>query len=750
MPEQTSQVRLIECDTFPFEFLSTVAERESWRKEVYRPVYHIHKWWANRLGTVFRGILLGCFLHEDENLQDAFYRKHNFAQNSVFDPFMGSGTTVGEAHKLGCTALGRDINPVACEAVRVALGPLNRRRLQDAFLELSETTGRRIRALYQSQDDKGALCDVLYHFWVKWIPCPHCYARVDLFASRVFARNADPDRKPEVQICCPGCGGVFSAMNGDKMTRCPSCDLGFNPHSGPASGTIATCTMCSQSFSIIDTVRRTAEPPAHRLYAKLLLTPNEEKRYLPAVEADIHAYQECATVLREELRQGIIRLPDQSLADGYNTRQAMGYNYRNWRNFFNDRQLLALGWLQEGIVRLSNAPTRDAFLILLSGVLEFNNMFASYKGEGTGAVRHMFAHHILKPERTPIEANVWGTPKSSGSFTTLFKSRLLRALDYREAPFEATVGSRGKTYFAAVPFSGLVSTSWPTKTPFDQRGIYLSCGSSDVTGLPNASVDLIVTDPPFFDNVHYSQLADFFFSWQTIYPRGFIDRAATTRHEREVQDTNPDEFARKLKAVFGECCRILKNEGLLVFTYHHSRAEGWTSLMRAVYGAGFSIINAQPVKSEMSVAAPKFQAKEPIQLDMVLVCGKTDRDKRSMQDTLTTLQESTKRSLSKLSRLTSSGLDLSRMDCRLVFVSQFLASLGPVADPESAVRTLLAQQAALEELADNSFATLAQRVKSEIVHTSVKPEQYRLWNEVDVMPVEPITRAPLGYINLKI
>ena len=60
-------------------------------------------------------------------------------------------------------------------------------------------------------------------------------------------------------------------------------------------------------------------------------------------------------------------------------------------------------------------------MTLFSGTLEFNNLFASYKGEGTGAVRHMFAHHILKPERTPIEANVWGTPKSSGSFSSLLR-----------------------------------------------------------------------------------------------------------------------------------------------------------------------------------------------------------------------------------------------------------------------------------------------------------------------------------------
>ena len=51
---------LIESDEFPFEFLSPLAERESWRKEVHRPIYHVHKWWAKRLGSVFRGILLGA------------------------------------------------------------------------------------------------------------------------------------------------------------------------------------------------------------------------------------------------------------------------------------------------------------------------------------------------------------------------------------------------------------------------------------------------------------------------------------------------------------------------------------------------------------------------------------------------------------------------------------------------------------------------------------------------------------------
>src|SRR5437899_1627516 len=175
--------RLIESNSFPFEFVSELAEIESWRKEVYRPIYHIHKWWAKRLGSVFRAILLASVVPEDESLPEAFYRQHNFTGLSVFDPFMGSGTTIGEAHKLGFTALGRDINPVACSSVRVALGPMDRDAVIRAFGQLSAGVGERIRQLYRTADAAGNECDALYFFWVKIVPCPACSANVDLFSS---------------------------------------------------------------------------------------------------------------------------------------------------------------------------------------------------------------------------------------------------------------------------------------------------------------------------------------------------------------------------------------------------------------------------------------------------------------------------------------------------------------------------------------------------------------------------------------
>ena len=666
--------RLIESDSFPFEFISQLAEMESWRKEVYRPIYHIYKWWAKRLGSVFRGILLGSALPDSENLVEAFYRQHDFAGLTVFDPFMGGGTTIGEAHKLGFTALGRDINPVACESVRVSLGQLDRNALMKAFGQLSAGVGERIRALYETADAEGHVCDALYFFWVKTLPCPACSSIVDLFPTYIFARNAYPERKPEVRVVCPECAGNFSADVKDEQTRCPYCRHEFDLQAGPASGASATCRKCRHVFPIAKTAKGIGHPPAHRMFAKLVLNSSGEKLYLPVTRKDELAYQRCS----EELRRSKLPLPTLELKDGYNTRQVLNYAYRSWNEFFNDRQLLALGWLHAAILELPDDGARAALRTVFSGVLEFNNMFASYKGEGTGAIRHMFAHHILKPERVPIEGNVWGTSKSSGSFSTLFKSRLLRAIEYHSAPFELEIeranGRRNgrRVFGGSPPFIGNVETKWPPSFKPASRAIYLSCGSSATTGLADDSVDLVVTDPPFFDNVHYSELADFFFAWQQLCPSPFVGKRTTTRHAEEVQDTSPEHFASKLRAVFAECCRVLREDGLLVFTYHHSRMEGWTSLADAVVGAGFTLVNCHPVKSEMSVAAPKSQAKEPIQLDVILVCRKQAADIRKMADAKLAFQRAVEHATSKASRLKQCGLTLSINDRRVILISQFL------------------------------------------------------------------------------
>lgn len=695
---RTSETVAIE-DGFPFADISIIAEAESWRKEIYRPIYHVHKWWAQRLGSVFRSIILASVHSTDAPILDLFYSQNDLAGTVVYDPFMGSGTTIGEAVKLGCTAIGRDINPVAYNTVRAAFSRVTASGVRNTFRQLEATVGAQIRKLYELIDSSH----VLYYFWVKQVDCPNCGVPVDLFNSYIFARHAYPTKHPEAQCICPECGDVFSSAYNSISETCPVCSCSFDPQAGPAMRAKARCGDCGGVFPIVTAAKAAGAPPRHRLYAKIVLRPDGQKEYRRITSEDIRAYENAGVLLKDEPPL-IDPLP---IEPGHNTNQAMNYCYTRWDQFFNERQLLALTWLGREIQKISDDDYRFVFAVLFSGTLEFNNMFCSFKGEGTGAVRHMFSHHILKPERQPLEANVWGTPKSSGAFSTLFKSRLLRALEYRKAPFEVQVEQKDtravghKRYDCNNP---IPSDIYFAKDAADiRRGcIYLSCGDSSETDIRDRSVDIIVTDPPFFDNVHYSELADFFYAWQRPLLHPGDNSVGTTRNTREVQDSSATRFSEKLASVFRECHRVLSDAGRLVFTYHHSREEGWLSLAHAISSAAFSCVYAHPVKAEMSVASPKQQAKEPIDLDIILVCRKRKRDDRPLLEEDDALEAAVSIYRRQAEKFWELGRRLSRNDLKVMLLAQVLVALSPGRDEND----LIADFERVSASADGQIETL--------------------------------------------
>ena len=629
----------LEADDFPFERISDIAERESWRKEINRPIYHIHKWWAQRLGSVFRAITIGALTPSGSCVFENFYRPIRFPDAIVFDPFMGSGTTIGEAIKTGARAIGRDINPVAHFAVHNALCIHDRQEIWAEYARIEADVSDSIQGHYQTDLPDGSQAIVLYWFWVKVISCPNCAKDVDLFGTRIFARHAEPGKHPKCRAICPCCDAITLVRHDDSEATCDHCACLFDPKSGNVQGRNATCPSCTHQFPIAKTYREYAQAPQHRLYAKLVLLNNGAKEYHKATDADIAAYNNASRLLKEQPDP----VPIVSIRPGTNTNQALGYNYRAWHQMFNDRQLLCLSMLAGRIRKIEVQSIRELFTCLFSGVLEFNNMFASYKGEGTGAVRHMFSHHVLRPERTPLEANLWGTRKSSGSFMTMFQRRIMCALDYAENPFEIRVdrvnevnGANGRkatsrVYDLSEPIGFDIAESF-AQFQNDSR-VYLSCGDSGCTDIESGTVDAVITDPPFFDNVHYSELADFFHVWQRyiLGPSGNRE-CMTTRSEREVQNSSVADFTERLQGVWTEAVRVLKDDGILAFTYHHSRPEGWSSVLRALFESGLVVTASQPVKSEMSVATPKHQAKEPIDLDIIIVCRKRSYVERIAQD----------------------------------------------------------------------------------------------------------------------
>ena len=613
-------MKLIE-NSFPYNEINEIASNESYRKEVFRPIYHTHKWWAIRLGSIFRAITIGaCLETDDSSFVETYYKRYNLTDKVILDPFMGSGTTIGEAQKLGCKTIGCDINPVSSFIVSQALKKVPLKMIKEEFSKLEQSVAPQINKYYTKIDKStGETCRVLYYFWVKTIKTPDGY-EVPLFSTYVFSKNAYASKKPEAQIYCPHCHNIFQGRYDLEDVTCPHCGYRYNPQVGPVKGSDVIDTN-NNRYKIIDIVQETKHAPKHMLYAVMVLTPKGEKKYLSVDNDDIALYKEASSHL---LKLDSI-LPQSSILPGYNTNQVLKYNYHKWSDFFNDRQLLCLNLLLKSILKIENEDVRNIFLVLFSGTLEFNNMFCSFKGEGTGAVRHMFSNHILKPERMPLENSIWGTPKSSGTFSTLFKTRVLRAQEYLDNPFEIFIkdGKRSNIICNNRIRPNFVN-NFEDFEKNDHSCLILNGDSSNISILPDKSVDAVITDPPYFDFVHYSELADFFYAWlnPVLQHENKIFQQNTSRREGEVQNVDPCVFANNLGRVLGEGNRVLKDEGVLVFSFHHSKADGWISLLKSLYISKFYIKTLYPIKAEMDVSSPIMSSKSPISYDVLLVCKK--------------------------------------------------------------------------------------------------------------------------------
>src|SRR5258705_12631179 len=188
--------------TFPSVAVSRLALCEGNAK---KPVYMMHKWWARRLGVVFRMLLIrhaaGEELDEDE-LWMRFYSAHALSPDfKVMDPFLGGGTTLVEAAKQGASCVGIDIDPVACFITELELRPPNPSAVRERFGQIEAEIGEDLLGFYRNRVN-GADVDVVYYFWVDQVTCSTCGTEGDAHPTYQLAH--DVVRKVQT-VVCPGC-----------------------------------------------------------------------------------------------------------------------------------------------------------------------------------------------------------------------------------------------------------------------------------------------------------------------------------------------------------------------------------------------------------------------------------------------------------------------------------------------------------------------------------------------------------------
>lgn len=139
--------------------------------------------------------------------------------------------------------------------------------------------------------------------------------------------------------------------------------------------------------------------------------------------------------------------------------------------------------------------------------------------------------------------------------------------------------------------------------------------------------DAVITDPPYYDNIIYSELSDYFYVWQRILLRqsyDWFDPESTPRAESIVTNPYLDQSAADFEHDMGEALaiinRALVEDGVLAFTYHHSDAESWGELLQSLCTNDFEITATYPVNSDLM----KFRPGESVSFDIVILARPAD------------------------------------------------------------------------------------------------------------------------------
>lgn len=142
--------------------------------------------------------------------------------------------------------------------------------------------------------------------------------------------------------------------------------------------------------------------------------------------------------------------------------------------------------------------------------------------------------------------------------------------------------------------------------------ISVARGSATTLHWTNSFFDSVISDPPYYDNVPYADISDFFYIWLRrsighLYPEHFASEG-TPKKTEAVADANryggSKEKARKayeemMEKSFQEANRVLKFDGQMTIVYAHKTTLGWSTLVDAMRKAGFTVTEAWPLDTEM-------------------------------------------------------------------------------------------------------------------------------------------------------
>ncbi|HOA59982.1 MAG TPA: DNA methylase [Verrucomicrobiota bacterium] len=617
---------MIERD-FDVPFVADLALREKQIQQNYRPVVAVHKWFARRPGTLFRGLLLSEFL--DAPLRQTFYRGQSLPDLRILDPFMGGGTTLIEANRVGCAVTGFDINPMAWWIVRQEIGELNLEEYLQAARVLRGALLNDVSRFYKTQCETCGSEDahVKYFLWVKSLTCQGCGTLVDLFPNYLLAEDA---RHPANVFVCRACGQLYESKSRKDPGDCPHCRTAFSIEF-TARRNRSKCEHCGALNAY---PRPASGPPTHRMFAieyhcEHCRNSHSGRFFKNPSADDLRQYNEAQACF-DALRSTFI--PEEEIPAGDETDRLHRWGYRFYREMFNARQLLGLE-LSCRLIRQHRSPQiAEALATNLSDLIRYQNMLCRYD---TMALKSLdvFSVHGFPVGLIQCESNLLGVAGrtatvGSGGWLNITE-KFARAKAYCQHPFEVRHLGHRKVQ---VPIDGeWIGDRRHRAGQTQTKQVRLERADATVVSLEGMKFDAIFTDPPYFRNVQYAELMDFCYVWLRRLALADHPEFAplTTRHANELTGNDNmgrtlEHFTEGMSRVFQKMASALKPGSPLAFTYHHNRLDAYYPVAVAMLDSGLVCSASLPCPAEMGASIHINGTSSSI-IDTVFVCRSTGK-----------------------------------------------------------------------------------------------------------------------------
>ena len=666
--------RLIER-WLPIAALGEESVRERRSMTALPPTYYLHVWWARRPLVASRAAVLASLLPADADREKflhvlgihgdpvAVRRKIDSARRrgqrfegqaysyprafgyipgpddknwlvatlgqaldgfTILDPTAGGGSVPFEVVRLGVEAAANDLNPVSALIMWATIEwPL--RYGGDLKSEFENLSGRFIRTreerLAPCFPTEGNLDAISTNFiWARTITCPYCDGLVPLSPNWRLAPDGTGVRlKPELgsgpdsdgRICSFEIVKSAKEQSAGTVSRgdgtCPYSDCGRVIDGDEIKRQAQAGQMGEQLFAVVYKER----------VEKILKSGKRGKDKwvrgyrAPRPEDDNSAQIKALLDKKMPEWEALDLVPSETIPDGNKTTEPQRYGMNVWRDLFSPRQLLCHGTSVE-IYREMLAADRAAgelneirkaaygYLALsLDKLLNYNSRMSVWMPTREVVAntfnRHDFAFCWSHAEMAPLIVGLgydWAIGQTAKCIRELVALVRPEAANNNDDLFDDADAAE-----------------------YTPPPITITCKPGDsLDHIEDGSIDVVVMDPPYYDNVMYAELSDFFYVWLKrtaghIFPELFrrhltdkdneaVANPAKFKGQKGASALAGRDYQERMASIFAECRRVLKSDGVMTLMFTHKATSAWDALTKGLMEAGFAITASWPINTE--------------------------------------------------------------------------------------------------------------------------------------------------------